>query len=66
MKKILLKNQLRRIYSTIRDGFQDYDCGHELLCHISSDYYNLCKSFNETADELAKIDSNVPSFRYKL
>ena len=64
MRKAFLKNRLKIIYLDIQKF--DYGCGHQMLCNISSDYYNLCKRFNETADELSKIDENCPSMRYKL
>ena len=64
MKKELLKYQLKSIYIDIQKF--DYNCGHQMMCNISSDYYNLCKRFNETADKLSKVDSNCPLIRYEL
>lgn len=66
MRKFFLKRKLKSIYKQIAFGFEDYNCGHTLLSHMSSSYYNLCKKFNETADKLAKLDPDCPKHRYKL
>ena len=66
MKKIFLKWALKKIYLKTIYVFDSYDCGHKLLLHISSEYYNACKKFNETADKLSKIDNSCPKFRFDL
>ena len=65
MEKSFLKARLKRIYKKIVYDFQDYDCGHTLLCNMSSEYYNLTVEFNKVADKLSKLDSTCPKFRYK-
>jgi hypothetical protein len=37
-----------------------------MMLTISSDYYNLVKSFNDVADKLFKIDKDCPKFRFEL
>lgn len=66
MKKWFLKRKLKIIYKKLIYDFENYDCGHTLLCTISADYYNLCLKFNVTADKLSKIDDNCPKFKYTL
>ena len=66
MIKAILKSKYKKLYLKAKTGFEDYSCGHEMLLNISSDYYNTCKEFNETAEKLSKIDNNLPKFRYEL
>ena len=66
MKKAFLKWRIKRLYLKTKYGFDGYNCGHQMLLGISSDYYNACKKFNETAEKLSKIDSTCPKFRYEL
>ena len=66
LKKAVLKSKYKKLYLKIKTDFNDYNCGHKMLLNISSDYYNTCKEFNNTADKLSKIDINVPKFRYEL
>lgn len=66
MKKAYLKWKLKRLYLKTKQEFQEYNCGHKMLLSISSKYYGLCVKFNETADNLSKLDKNCPRFRYEL
>ncbi len=66
MRKLFLKWKLKRLYLKTKLGFEGYNCGHKMLLCVSSDYYNACETFNETADKLSKIDSECPKFRYEL
>lgn len=62
----LLKYKLKRVYIQLQEHFDYMDCGHTLLCSMSSRYYNLCKEFNTIADRLSKIDPDAIKHRYKL
>jgi hypothetical protein len=64
MKKVL-KYRYKKLYLKILN-FEGYDCGHTMMCTLSSEYYNLSVSFNRVADKLSKIDKNCPSFRYEV
>ena len=66
MKKIILKTKLKSVYKQIIFGFEDYDCGHKLMCTISSKYLNLCIKYNKIADKLSKLDSDCPKFRWVI
>jgi len=65
MSKLLLKRKCKNLYLQIQN-YKGYDCGHQMMLTISSDYYNLVKSFNDVADKLAKIDKDCPKFRFEL
>lgn len=66
MIKAFLKWRLKRLYLKTKYGFDGYNCGHKMLLGISSEYYNTCKRFNQTADKLSKLDKSCPTFRYDL
>jgi hypothetical protein len=66
MKKRTLKRKLKSIYKQIIFGFEDYNCGHKLLCTVSSEYLNLCIKFNKVADKLSKLDSDCPKHRWVI
>ena len=65
MSEAILKKKLKNLYLQIQN-YKGYDCGHNMMLTISSDYYNLVKSFNDVADRLSKIDEDCPSFRFQL
>ena len=65
MRKAILKTKYRNLYAKIQN-YKGYDCGHNMMLTISSDYYNLVKSFNDVADKLSKMDNDCPSFRFEL
>jgi len=65
MSKLILKRKLKNLYLQIQN-YKGYDCGHQMMLTISSDYYNLVKSFNDIADKLSKIDKDCPKFRFEL
>lgn len=65
-KKSRLKRKYKKVYLKAKHGFENYDCGHQMLLGLSSEYYNTCKEFNELADSLSKIDDECPKFRFSL
>jgi hypothetical protein len=65
MSKPILKRKYKNLYLQIQN-YEGYDCGHQMMLTISSDYYRLVKSFNEVADKLSKIDKDCPEFRFEL
>jgi len=65
MSKLILKRKLKNLYLQIQN-YKGYDYGHQMMLTISSDYYNLVKSFNDIADKLSKIDKDCPKFRFEL
>ena len=65
MRKTYLKWKCRRLYLKIY-GYDMHNCGNSMQKLVDSRYYNLLVSFNKTADSLAKIDPDCPTFRYEL
>ena len=65
MSKPILKREYKNLYLQIQN-YEGYDCGHQMMLTISSDYYRLVKSFNDVADKLAQIDKDLPEFRFEL
>jgi len=59
-RKILkLKKKARAYYLDYQYALGTYSCGNNLARHISSSASRCATKFNETMDELAKLDKNV-------
>ena len=65
MIKKILKNRYKNLYVKIQN-YKGYSCGHKMMLNVSSEYYNLVKSFNDVADKLSKMDKDCPKFRFEL
>ena len=65
LKRWLLKRKYKRLYVEIMQ-YDMYNCGHRTQLFVDSNYYDLCKKFNETADKLSAIDPACPVFRFDL
>jgi len=65
MSKLILKRKYKNLYLKIQN-YKGYNCGHNMMLTISSDYYRLVKSFNDIADKLSKMDKDLPEFRFEL
>ncbi len=65
MNKRILKRRYKELYLDIQN-YKGHNCGHKMMMTVSSEYYNLVRSFNETADELSKIDKDCPKFRFEI
>ena len=63
MKKQLLLFKARKLYRQYHEDLDRFSCGKELAEHISPVAFRLKTQFNETLDELAKIDPNCPTTR---
>jgi hypothetical protein len=58
-----LKKAARHHYEAYRAATSHLDCGATLAEHIRPDAAKHKDAFNNTMDELAKLDPSAPAFR---
>jgi len=58
-----LKVELRDLYLRW-SRFDSYNCGNELLFHISTDARQIAEALDRTLDQLAELDEACPRTRF--
>lgn len=58
-----LKREARQYLAQYRAIADEADCGHQILQTVSLRASVLASRFNETMEQLAKIDPETPSYR---
>lgn len=58
-----LKIRARYHYEAYNRVAEGYSCGATIMQHISSEARDHAREFDDTMDQLAKLDSNVPTSR---